>query len=126
MIEEYVTDPYYCSISVPLGCFKSNGSLRKCKFVTRNSKNQICYTNRGSGEVDNEITETERGKFIVTYKADKHSPYQVLRSIEGQAIKDSPKTLHGKIDFKSVKIFGEKGHGKKKLNFLWSLAVSVK
>ncbi|KAK3699416.1 hypothetical protein QZH41_018582 [Actinostola sp. cb2023] len=116
-IVESVTDPSRCSIDClnDVRC----GFVHQFRLVTRNSEGQVCSTNKGSidvqikdvdgNEVENEVTESETGKYNVTYRAEKPSPYTILVSIGGKAIKNSPQkaqTIDARAEFKSVRVFG--------------------
>ncbi|XP_020896601.2 E3 ubiquitin-protein ligase TRIM71 [Exaiptasia diaphana] len=119
-VVESVTDPSRCSMesvsNVRRGCI--NGFV----IVTRNSQGYICHTNKGSIDVQiqdvdgknvqKELIETETGRFLVRYKAEKPSPYKFVVSIGGKEIKNSAQnieTIHAKADFKPSTITDVEG-----------------
>ncbi|XP_020898343.1 RING finger protein nhl-1-like [Exaiptasia diaphana] len=114
-VVESVTDPSRCSIeSVSnVRC----GFINEFRIVTRNSEGNVCYTNKGSidvqiqdvdgYDVQKELTETETGRFLVKYRAEKPSPYKVVVSIGGEEIKNSPQnieTIDAKAEFKPLRL----------------------
>ncbi|XP_020912396.2 E3 ubiquitin-protein ligase TRIM71 isoform X1 [Exaiptasia diaphana] len=118
-VVESVTDASRCSMeSVSnVRC----GFINEFVIVTRNSQGDICHTNKDildvqiqevdGNNVQKELTETETGRFLVTYKAEKPSPYKVLVSIGGKRIKNSPKnieTIDAKAEFQPSKIIDVK------------------
>ncbi|KAK3749687.1 hypothetical protein QZH41_004322 [Actinostola sp. cb2023] len=123
-IVESVTDPSRCSIECvnDVRC----GFVNQFRVVTRNAKGQVCCTNKGSidaqikdvdgNEVENEVTENETGKYNVTYRAEKPSPYTILVSIGGKAIKNSPQqvqTTEVRAEIKAVRVFGKETTAKR-------------
>ncbi|XP_020898363.1 E3 ubiquitin-protein ligase TRIM71-like [Exaiptasia diaphana] len=129
-VVESVTDPSRCSIeSVSnIRC----GFINEFKIVTRNSEGNVCYTNKGSidvqiqdvdgDDVQKELTETETGRFTVKYRAEKPSPYKVVVSIGGEEIKNSPQnieTIDARVELKPLRLIDLK-----ELFSPFSLAVS--
>ncbi|KAK3750790.1 hypothetical protein QZH41_006586 [Actinostola sp. cb2023] len=117
-IVESVTDPSRCSIECRN--YVRCGFVNQFRIVTKNAEGQVCSTNKGSidvqikdidgNEVENEVTESETGKYNVTYSAEKPSPYTILVSIGGKAIKNSPQqvyTIDVRAEFQSVRVFGK-------------------
>ncbi|KAK3728012.1 hypothetical protein QZH41_001911 [Actinostola sp. cb2023] len=132
-IVESVTDPSRCSIECvnEVRC----GFVNQYRIVTRNSEGQVCSTNKGSidvqikdvdgNEVENEVTESETGKYNVTYRAEKPSPYTILVSIGGKAIKNSPQkaqTIDARAEIKLVRAFGLEAEAKLFVPFKTSLS----
>jgi tripartite motif-containing protein 2/3 len=78
-------------------------------------------------EVEKKVFDEQSGKYRVSYKAEKAAPYEILVYIGGKPIKNSPQnvnTLDVKTEFKPVKTFGEKGHGKGQFDKAQSIALS--
>ncbi|KXJ19367.1 Tripartite motif-containing protein 2 [Exaiptasia diaphana] len=118
-VVESVTDPSRCSIESlsDVRC----GFLNEFVILTRNSQGDICHTWKDiidvqiqdvdGNDVEKEMIETETGRFVVKYKADKPSLYKVVVSIGEKQITNSPRnieTIDAKAQFKPLKIIDVK------------------
>ncbi|XP_020910758.1 E3 ubiquitin-protein ligase TRIM71 [Exaiptasia diaphana] len=134
-VVESVTDPSCCSIESlnDIRC----GFVNRFEVVTRNSQKQPHITCQGSIDVqiqdadgtnvEKEVSQSDTGKYTVTYRAEKPCDYTIHVRIGGQKINNLPqtaKTRDVRDEFKYVKTFGEKGSGRGQLNSPESLAVS--
>ncbi|XP_028513566.1 E3 ubiquitin-protein ligase TRIM71-like [Exaiptasia diaphana] len=113
-VVESVTDPSRCSMESlsDVRC----GFINEFVIVTRNSAGDACHTSTGiinvhiqdveGNDVHKELSETETGRFLVKYKAEKPSPYKVVVSIGGKEIKNSPQnieTIDAKAEFRPLR-----------------------
>ncbi|XP_028519218.1 E3 ubiquitin-protein ligase TRIM71-like [Exaiptasia diaphana] len=119
-VVESVTDPLRCSInslSKSVWC----GFTNEFVIETRNSAGDVCHTNKDiidvqiqdvdGNDVQKELTatETETGRFLVKYKAEKPSPYKVVVSIGGKEIMNSPQTVKADVKtYCAIRHFGKK------------------
>ena len=114
-----VTDASRCSMESlrDVRC----GFINEFVIVTKNSQGNVCHSSKGiinvqiqdvdGNDVQNELTATETGRFLVKYKAEKPSPYKVVVSIGGEEIKNSPhniETIDAKADFRTLRIIDDK------------------
>ncbi|XP_020902172.1 E3 ubiquitin-protein ligase TRIM71-like [Exaiptasia diaphana] len=134
-IVESVTDPSCCSIESlnDIRC----GFVNRFEVVTRNSQKEPCVTCQGSIDVqiqdgdginvEKEVSQSDTGKYTVTYRAEKPCDYTIHVRIGGQKINNSPQTVKTsdvRDELKPVKTFGEKLSRIGQLNRPLSLAVS--